>query len=170
MSRPDRSDAHLPPEEEAQREAETREYFDGIGPKRHTKPSRSEYSSVYADALLPSDRDSIPELDKLRELESHPEKLVCDGSKAVEEYVETKYYEDLNCVDKQHHTTGTGFIGMGKSNGSCFKLTPEMDTSSDCHVCCNGNPATNDWIPSADTFSSYFQVIPTSHKPNRSDT
>ena len=162
MSRPDRSDAHLPPEEEAKREAETREYFDGVAPKRHTKLSRSEYSSVYADAVLPSDRDSIPELDKFRELEAHPEKLVCEGSEAVEEYAETEYYQDLSSIDKQHHTTGTGFISMDKSNGSCFKLTPEMD-ASDCHVCCKGNPATNDWIPSADT------VTPISHKPNRSD-
>ncbi|PKU71943.1 uncharacterized protein LOC110113461 isoform X1 [Dendrobium catenatum] len=162
MQRADRSDSHLPPEEEARREEDAREYFDGIAPKRHTKPSRSEYSTVYSDDLLSSGRDSIPELDKLRNLEANQEKLVCDGSEVEEEYVETEYYKDLNCVDKQHHTTGTGFIKMDKSNRSSFNLTPDSTTSLD-HVSGHGNPATNEWIPSADV------VLPVSHKPKRSD-
>lgn len=28
----------------------------------------------------------------------------CDGSKPAEEYMATDYYDDLNCMDKQHHT------------------------------------------------------------------
>lgn len=71
VMRPDRSDAHLAPEEEVKVEAEAREYFDSIAPKRHTKPSRSEYSAVYSDSVPPSDRDSTPELDKFRDLEAH---------------------------------------------------------------------------------------------------
>ncbi|XP_020571102.1 uncharacterized protein LOC110018203 isoform X2 [Phalaenopsis equestris] len=149
MERPDRSDSHLPPEEEARREEETREYFDGIAPRRHSKPSRSEYSSVYVDDLSPSDRDSIPEIDKLRHLEADHEKLVCDGSEVKEEYVETEYYKDLNGVEKQHHTTGTGFIKMEKANENSFNLTPESTTSFG-HISGHGNPATNEWIPSAD--------------------
>ncbi|XP_020107717.1 uncharacterized protein LOC109723682 [Ananas comosus] len=162
--RPDRSDAHLTPEEEERREAEARDYFEGIAPKRHSKPSRSDYSSVYADSLPPSRRDdSIPEHHKFQHLEANSgQKLVCEGSEVVEEYVQTEYYDDLNCVDKQHHTTGTGFIKMEKSNGSSFQITPDTD-ASDGHVSCRGNPATNEWIPSADT------VVPTSHKPYRSD-
>ncbi|XP_039131673.1 uncharacterized protein LOC120268293 isoform X2 [Dioscorea cayenensis subsp. rotundata] len=162
MARPDRSDAHLPPEQEAKIEEETREYFEGIAPKRHTKPSRSEYSSVYSDALQPSDQTSIPELDKLRELESHPQKLVYNGTEPSEEYVETEYYTDLNGVDKEHHTTGTGFIKMEKSNDSCFELTPTSDVT-DGHKSSMCNPATNEWIPSAES------VIPVSNKPHRSD-
>ncbi|KAK8952407.1 hypothetical protein KSP39_PZI004120 [Platanthera zijinensis] len=104
MVRPDRSDAHLPPEEEARREEEARDYFGGIAPKRHTKPSRSDYSTFYSDDLPPSDCDSIPELDKLRHLEDNQEKLVCEASDVKEEYVETEYYTDLNYVDMQHHT------------------------------------------------------------------
>jgi hypothetical protein len=59
-TRPDRSDARPSPE------AEVREYFDGAAPKRHTKPSRSEHSAVYADA----GGNSHPELDKFQELEA----------------------------------------------------------------------------------------------------
>lgn len=133
MSKPNRSDEHLPKEEESRIEGETREYFEGITPQRHTKPSRSEYSSSYKDQILPSDSNSIPELNKLQELESHPDvsaysmthqivvmsspisvtehfvcidwfqKLECHNSHPSEEYVETGYYDDLNCVDKQHH-------------------------------------------------------------------
>ncbi|KAK8967190.1 hypothetical protein KSP40_PGU001530 [Platanthera guangdongensis] len=76
MVRPDRSDAHLPSEEEARREEEARDYFGGTAPKRHTKPSRSDYSTFYSDDLPPSDCDSIPELDKLRYLEANQEALV----------------------------------------------------------------------------------------------
>nr|XP_010905365.1 uncharacterized protein LOC105032586 isoform X2 [Elaeis guineensis] len=105
LSRPARSDAHMPPDEEVKREAEAREYFQGIVPKRHSKPSRSDYSSVYSDALQPSDQHSIPEFDKFQDLEADPQKLFYDEThEAVEEYVETEYYKDLDCIDKQHHT------------------------------------------------------------------
>ncbi|XP_074589333.1 uncharacterized protein LOC141845175 [Curcuma longa] len=162
MSRPDRSDSHLPQEEAAKVEAETRNYFEGIAPKRHTKPSRSDYSAVYADALHSSDPDSIPELDKLRHLEADPLKLVCDGQEVEEEYVETEYYKDLNGIDKEHHTTGTGFIKVEMKNTSSFVLGQAPD-ASDLQTPCKGNPATNEWIPSADI------IIPGSNKPKRSD-
>lgn len=33
------------------------------------------------------------------------QKIVSKGSsKAADEFVETEYYQDLNCADKQHHT------------------------------------------------------------------
>lgn len=35
---------------------------------------------------------------------SSMQKLVCTGSEVTEEFVETDYYKDLNCIDKQHHT------------------------------------------------------------------
>ncbi|XP_008798962.1 uncharacterized protein LOC103713724 [Phoenix dactylifera] len=162
MSRPARSDAYLPPEEAAKIEAEAREYFQGFAPKRHSKPSRSEYSSVYSDAFHPSDQDFIPEIDKLRDLQADPQRLVCDGGGAVEEYVETEYYTEMNCIDKKHHTTGTGFIKMEKSNGSSIDLTP-VSPASGGNMPYKGNPATNEWIPSAD------MVVPISSKPNRSD-
>jgi hypothetical protein len=70
-SRPNRSDVHLSPEDEAAREAEVRGYFDDAAPKRHTKPSRSEHSAVYADAIVPD--STHPELDKFQDLEAHTE-------------------------------------------------------------------------------------------------
>ncbi|MQM00208.1 hypothetical protein Taro_032946 [Colocasia esculenta] len=194
---PDRSDAHLPPEEAARVARETREYFEGIAPRRHTKPYRSEYSDQYSDAIPVSEQAAIPELGRLRDLEGYQEvinipgwsrpircgsgvfvsdsasfgvafglfgdvKLVSEGSEPADEYVETEYYKDLNCVDKLHHTTGTGFIRVEKSNDSSLTLT-STDNTSTFQVTCRGNPATNEWIPSPDV------VIPTSHKPNRSD-
>uniref|UniRef100_A0A0E0GKC1 Maternal effect embryo arrest 59 n=1 Tax=Oryza nivara TaxID=4536 RepID=A0A0E0GKC1_ORYNI len=160
MSRPARSDAHLSPEGEAAMEAEVREYYDEAAPKRHSKPSRSEPSAVYTDALVPD--DSHPELDRFQQLEAHTEKLVCEGGKAGDEFVETEYYKDLGCVGKQHHTTGTGFIKMDKpSADASFHLSDDPD-ASERHASCKGNPATNEWIPSADT------VYPASDKPNRS--
>ncbi|RCV45480.1 hypothetical protein SEVIR_9G461300v4 [Setaria viridis] len=161
MSRPNRSDAHLSPEDEAAREAEVRGYFDDAAPKRHTKPSRSEHSPVYADAIVPD--SSHPELDKFQDLEAHTERLVYEGGKVGEEFVETEYYKDLGGVGKQHHTTGTGFIGMDRDKGASFKLSEDPD-AAERHASCKGNPATNEWIPSADT------VYPASDKPSRSDS
>lgn len=51
VRRPNRSDIHLSKEDEAKIEGETREYFDNLAPKHHTKPQRSEYASEYVDAL-----------------------------------------------------------------------------------------------------------------------
>ncbi|XP_057953258.1 uncharacterized protein LOC131147734 [Malania oleifera] len=158
--RPNRSDAHLSMEAETKIEEETREYFDGVVPKRHTKPQRSEYSSNYADAL--SNCNQIPEYDEFQRLESDPKKLVYSGSETPEEFVETEYYKDLNCIDKQHHTTGTGFIKMENANGKCFSLAP--DSATGCHGSGRGNPATNDWIP---VTADLGTVV--SDKPKRSD-
>ncbi|XP_022731589.1 uncharacterized protein LOC111286068 [Durio zibethinus] len=162
--RPNRSDVHLSVEEEAKLEERTREYFDEKAPKRHTKPQRSEYYSKYDDALADGNNNdsTIPEYVEFQRLENDPEKIVYNGNEMREEYVETEYYKDLNCVDKQHHTTGTGFIKVENANGRSFSLEPDSDTS--CHASCKGNPATNDWIPAASD-AAYFG----SDKPNRSD-
>lgn len=70
--RPNRSDIHLSIEEEAKIEAKTRDYFDGIIPKRHTKPQRSEYSSNYVDALSNNTTNNgfIPEHVEFQRLEN----------------------------------------------------------------------------------------------------
>ncbi|XP_038893549.1 uncharacterized protein LOC120082446 isoform X1 [Benincasa hispida] len=147
--RPGRSDARLSMEEEREMEAKTREYFNSVAPKRHTKPQRSEFSAHYVDKVN-GKNDYIPELAEFQRLESDPhERLTYDArnGKISEEFVETKYYDDLNCADKQHHTTGTGFIKM--ENGDCkgFRLSADSATAGCCHGSCRGNPANNDWIP-----------------------
>ncbi|CAI9097563.1 OLC1v1034026C2 [Oldenlandia corymbosa var. corymbosa] len=148
IMRPNRSDVHLSREEEAKMEEATRQHFDSLAPKRHTKPQRSEYSKTYTDAVSLSGGDVIPpEFVEFQRLENdHSEKLVYkNGNHEAEEFVETEYYKDLNGVDKQHHTTGTGFISMDNMKGKSFSLDPDSDI--DHHDSCKGNPATNDWIP-----------------------
>ncbi|OWM68761.1 uncharacterized protein LOC116211561 [Punica granatum] len=170
--RPNRSDVHLSRDEEVKAEEETRDYFDGIAPKRHTKPRRSEDSSNYVDALSSNGVDNpTPELVEFQRLEGSTQKLNYSGSQVEEEFMETAYYKDLNNVDKQHHQTGTGFIKVDNSSDGSFNLTP--DTSTGLHASCKGNPATNDWIPSAaDTVSQKSapdQDLIASDKPNRSE-
>ncbi|XP_059297685.1 uncharacterized protein LOC132050453 [Lycium ferocissimum] len=164
--RPNRSDVHVSKEEEAKMEEETREYFDGIAPKRHTKPQRSEYSSTYADDIITSSDDgTIPEHLEFQRLENNdPQKLVYKGSSQMtQEFVETEYYKDLNGIDKQHHTTGTGFIKVENENGNTYSIGTDSATDSS-HVY-KGNPATNDWIPSAVDEANFI-----SEKPNRSES
>ncbi|CAK7331346.1 unnamed protein product [Dovyalis caffra] len=104
--RPSRSDTHLSAEEEAKLEEQTRGYFEGIAPKRHSKPQRSEYSPQYVDTVSTNDdQNFIPEQVEFQRLVNDPRKIIYNGSgKATEEFVETEYYQDLACVDKQHHT------------------------------------------------------------------
>ncbi|KAF8672087.1 hypothetical protein HU200_049770 [Digitaria exilis] len=164
-TRPARSDAHLSPEEAARVEAEVRGYFDSVAPRRPSKPSRSDPSEDAGAEADAGDHD-LPELRKLRDLEAKPQKLVLDGGGDVDsgkEYVETRYYDGLIGIDKQHHTTGTGFIEVERLNGSAFSVTTNGRSSAN-FVRCTSNPATNDWIPSAET------VIPVSNKPSRSDS
>ncbi|KMT05134.1 hypothetical protein BVRB_7g172830 isoform B [Beta vulgaris subsp. vulgaris] len=144
-SRPNRSDTHLSKEEEEKIAEETKEHFDGLAPKRHTKPQRSEYSSNYVDAN--NTATLIPEYVEFQRLENDPQE-VNNGSQVSEEFTETDYYKDLNCVDKQHHTTGKGFIKMENDNGEKYYISPDTDLAH--HASSKGNPATNDWIPSAD--------------------
>ncbi|CAN4102244.1 unnamed protein product [Withania somnifera] len=163
--RPNRSDVHVSKEEEAKIEEATREYFDGIAPKRHTKPQRSDYSSAYVDNMniSPSSDGTIPEHLEFQRLENDTQKLVYNGSSQVtEEFVETEYYKDLNCVDKQHHTTGTGFIKVENAEGNTLDIG--ADSTTDSYHVYKGNPATNDWIPSAVDEANFI-----SDKPNRSD-
>ncbi|KAI3461640.1 hypothetical protein Pfo_018303 [Paulownia fortunei] len=161
-TRPNRSDVHLNGEEAAKLEATTRDYFDGVAPKRHTKPQRSEYSSAYADALSSDDHRVIPEYVQFERLEKDTQKLVYSGGKVAEDFTETEYYRDLNGIDKQHHTTGTGFIKVDNTNGKGFSLAP--DSATECHALCRGNPATNDWIPTTADMVDFI-----TGKPNRSD-
>ncbi|XP_057772460.1 uncharacterized protein LOC130992020 [Salvia miltiorrhiza] len=160
-ARPNRSDVHLSGEEAAKVEAAVRERFDAAAPKRHTKPQRSDHSADYADALS-FDDGVIPEYAQFQQLEKDTEKLVYSGNKVAEEFTETEYYKDLNCIDKQHHTTGTGFIKVEKTNEKDYIIASE--STAECHASSKGNPATNDWIPSPSV-----KVDFTTEKPNRSD-
>ncbi|XP_059626539.1 uncharacterized protein LOC132269378 [Cornus florida] len=166
--RPNRSDIHLSKEEEAKLEEETRDYFDGLAPKRHTKPQRSEYSSHYVDALsnpksnAHDEQNGIPEFVQFQRLENDSQKLIYKGTGVTDEFVETEYYKDLNCIDKQHHTTGTGFIKVENVKETSFNIAP--DSATGCHTTFKGNPATNDWIPATADMVDFV-----SDKPNRSD-
>uniref|UniRef100_A0A804Q1Y2 Uncharacterized protein n=1 Tax=Zea mays TaxID=4577 RepID=A0A804Q1Y2_MAIZE len=110
MKRPARSDPHLPPEEAARVEAEVRSYFDSVAPRRPAKPPRSDPSvDTFAEpAAVDAGDHDLPELRKLRDLEAKPQKLVLDGGggdvDGGEDYVETRYYDGLIGIDKQHHT------------------------------------------------------------------
>lgn len=162
--RPNRSDIHLSKEEEARIEGETKDYFDGLAPKRHSKPQRSEPSARYIDPLSDEHGDGvIPELVAFQQLERDSKKLVYDGIEVREEFVETEYYKDLNDIDKQHHTTGTGFIKAENANARGFSLEPDTDNGH--HAASKGNPATNDWIPAANDMVNFV-----SDKPRRSDS
>jgi len=92
-TRPNRSDIHLSAEEEASLEAKTRDYFDGVAPKRHTKPQRSDYSTQYHDTFSNAQQSSIPELLHFQLLENDPQEKVPPFSTSLHLFFyETSFY------------------------------------------------------------------------------
>lgn len=86
--RPNRSDVHLSQEEAVRIEEQTREYFDGIAPKRPVKPSRSEFSDQYFDPHSDLQREGIPELLKFKHLQNDPQVYILRFS-VVDSFVHT---------------------------------------------------------------------------------
>ncbi|KAH0842019.1 hypothetical protein HID58_090561 [Brassica napus] len=91
------------------------------------------------------------------------------GSAAVQdEFLETEYYTNLTSIDKQHHTTGSGFINVVKedSGEEAVPAAAALDDDGGEKAVYKSNPATNDWIPAAEEdLTSEF-----SSKPNRSES
>lgn len=175
VNKPSRSDEVVDPEQQLRIAHEVRAHFESVAPKRPIKPSRSEPDP---DASLAHQSNSgpIPELQKLLSLKSdHHQVVLSTGGEWVEqdEFVETQYYKQLESIDKQHHTTGTGFIKATKErveNGESyeFQRLPENGKDTNKMGAFSGyksNPATNDWTPSVDEIS---QVECVSTKPSRS--
>ncbi|KAG6728380.1 hypothetical protein I3842_02G170600 [Carya illinoinensis] len=84
--------------------------------------------------------------------------------------VETQYYRELHSIDKQHHTTGSGFIrgvgAEGEGGHEVLKLQNGQDGAGG--VSCiesRSNPATNDWVPKINEDQVFV-----SSKPNGSES
>ncbi|KAL6338823.1 hypothetical protein AAG906_023973 [Vitis piasezkii] len=117
---------------------------------------------------------TIPELHKFRTLQSQSQSeshamISTDGSGMLqEEFVETHYYKELGSIDKQHHTTGTGFIKVerrGVEDGYGLQLQRRENREMMLRGF-KSNPATNDWIPSLEE----DEVGYVSSKPSRSES
>ncbi|KAL2552025.1 maternal effect embryo arrest 59 [Forsythia ovata] len=113
----------------------------------------------------------IPELNKLKSLQSQSQPIFSGPkSEDQDEFVETQYYKELESIDKQHHTTGNGFIktAMEKSgNEYDLQFLGSHDSNGGFReIMFKTNPATNDWIPSFED----HQVGYVSSKPNRSES
>ncbi|KAG2411258.1 hypothetical protein I3760_Q016800 [Carya illinoinensis] len=172
VTKPSRSDELLDTDQQLKITDEIRAHFESLVPKRPLKPNRSESDSSTLTRVdcTPID-ENIPELDKFRALQSRSQiTLSADGAPEVQdEYVETQYYRELHSIDKQHHTTGSGFIRVvgaeGEGGHEVLKLQNGQDGAGG--VSCiefRSNPATNDWVPKINQDQVFV-----SSKPNRSE-
>jgi hypothetical protein len=168
-TKPSRSDEVLDDYERAKIANQVQAQFDSIAPKRPTKPSRSESDSTSPLAPLSDENIPVPEFEKLRSLQSLSQAIFGDANAAQDEFVETQYYEQLDSVDKEHHTTGTGFIRVnseGGGNGYDLQLQSGTENGGQREMVFRTNPATNDWIPKIEDDREIF----CSAKPNRSES
>ncbi|CDY29545.1 BnaA03g53900D [Brassica napus] len=102
------------------------------------KPSRSDEDL----SLLPTKPQTTQRLTSSK-ISSH--KLMFAA--VQEEFLETGDYTNLPAIDKQHHTTGSGFIKVVKEDGGedTFTAAAALDDGGEKAVC-RSNPAMNDWI------------------------
>ncbi|KAK9097286.1 hypothetical protein Sjap_022783 [Stephania japonica] len=157
VKKPSRSDEVLEAEQQLKVADEIRAHFESLAPKRPPKPNRSEATATHDDSstgqdmVLPDPDHSIPELAKLRQLSSQSQSICPEeglsGTQVEDEFVETQYYTKLNSIDKQHHTTGTGFIRVSEESkeSSDFQLQQRRE-GAEAKSGLGSNPATNDWI------------------------
>ncbi|XP_044488310.1 uncharacterized protein LOC123213042 [Mangifera indica] len=156
VAKPSRSDEVLDADQQLKISNQIRAQFDSLAPKRPTKPSRSEPDSTTDNPSAPVStiHQNIPEFDKLRSLQSqsygmYPVEGACT---VTDEFVETHYYKELISIDKQHHTTGSGFIRVMKEgaeeNGFNLELGNGLSHGNGNGAAFKSNPAKNDWIPS----------------------
>ncbi|GMH14816.1 hypothetical protein Nepgr_016657 [Nepenthes gracilis] len=169
--KPSRSDEVVDSDQQLRIANQIRAHFDSMCPKRSTKPNRSESDSalpppgtLYVDGI-------IPELEKLKSLQSESQVVFSTENGAVQDdFTETEYYKELESVEKQHHTTGTGFIKVedeGAETGPDYDFPRVIHNEGERKTLLSAfrsNPATNDWIPSA----VVNQVACPSSKPIRS--
>ncbi|KAG4386475.1 hypothetical protein AAZX31_11G050600 [Glycine max] len=141
---------------------EIRAEFDALEPKRPIKPNRSE-----PDAVLQHPPDAsvnnIPELHKFRSLQSRSHAIISSAGivDAHDEFVETQYYKELAAIDKQHHTTGSGFIKAVREGGEGgYEI--HVNAAETQPRGYKSNPATNDWVPNSEEYQVFV-----SSKPNR---
>ncbi|XP_045812244.1 uncharacterized protein LOC123906378 isoform X2 [Trifolium pratense] len=173
-TKPSRSDDVLDIQEQIRITNQIKAQFDAITPKRPIKPNRSEPETQQNDVVdfNFSSHNNIPELQKLESLQSNSQILPSEDGlvDAQHEFVETQYYNKLLSIDKQHHTTGSGFIKAvreGGEDGYEIQLPVRgVDVGENQFRDYKSNPATNDWVPNLD--HEHLDFV--SSKPNRSES
>ncbi|XP_050375778.1 uncharacterized protein LOC126793331 [Argentina anserina] len=169
VTKPSRSDQVLDADEQLRIANQIKAQFDSAAPKRPIKPNRSEPDSP-TPALSVVDQPNIPELHKLRTLQSQSHVIISDegaNTMVQDEFVDTQYYKELNSIDKQHHMTGTGFIRVEREEEGSYDIQLTGIHGGSIGIVPSGfrsNPATNDWIPKTDE-----DMVFISSKPNRSE-
>ena len=168
FGKPSRREDLGTPEEQEEHTRKVREYLDANTPKRVMKPGRSDTDDVPGMNHDGSNGDSIsdpPERMKYLQLLANGVPLETLGSAEVDEdYTESEYYKYMAAINKEHHTTGTGFIKVEKTpEGFHFHADSAQGSKSfrERYRC---NPAMNDWEPAHDT------SFVTSNKPLRSES
>ncbi|CAH2076258.1 unnamed protein product [Thlaspi arvense] len=168
--KPSRSDEVADPDQQIKNSNQIRADFDSLAPKRPTKPTRSEPGPPGSFSTSDKTTDH-PEADKFQSLQSQTHGHILgegDSSAVQDEFLETEYYTNLTAIDKQHHTTGSGFINVVNEDAGEDAVTAPAAATEDGgeKAVYKSNPATNEWIPAAeeDHASEY------SSKPNRSES
>ncbi|KAL1190458.1 hypothetical protein V5N11_016836 [Cardamine amara subsp. amara] len=166
--KPSRSDEVLDPEQQIKNTNKIRADFDSLAPKRPTKPTRSEPGPPGSFSISDKTNDH-PEADKFQSLQSQTHGKILgegDSSAIQDEFLETEYYTNLTAIDKQHHTTGSGFINVAKEDGGEETVIAATIGDGGEKTVYRSNPATNEWIPAAEE----DVVSESSTKPNRSES
>ncbi|KAF7054519.1 hypothetical protein CFC21_062181 [Triticum aestivum] len=165
MSRPSRSDAHLSPVDEAVRVDEVRGYYDGAAPKRHSKPpAATTPPCTPTRSPAPAPTAPTPSSTSSRTWKPTPRNWCARaGRRARSSWRRSTTRTSAASASSITRLARASSRWTGPA-GASFELSEDPD-ATERHASSKGNPATNEWIPSADTV---YQEE--SDKPNRSDS
>ncbi|KAA8531636.1 hypothetical protein F0562_006647 [Nyssa sinensis] len=145
VTKPGRSDEVLDADQQLRITNQVRAQFDSMIPKRPTKPNRSESDSAPTSPLF-DENIPVPEFEKFRSLQSQSHVIISDANTMIQdEFVETQYYQQLDSIDKQHHTTGNGFIKVrneDRDDGYDLRLQRGYENGGHREMLFRTNPAT----------------------------
>jgi hypothetical protein len=158
FSKPDRSEDSVSLEEKEDHERKVRAFLEANTPKRKLKPARSDADDLSSNGHDGGD-DTIqfdpPERVKYLQLVANGVPLKTTGSgEVMEDFTESEYYKHMAAIDKEHYTTGSGFIQVEKTPQS-FHLYMENPRSRSFRERYRCNPGRlDDWGITSPTSTS----------------
>lgn len=168
FGKPSRSEELGTTEEQEEHARKVRAYLEANAPKRVVKPGRSDADDMPGMDHNGNNEGAIcdpPERMKYLQLLANGVPLETLGTGEVEEdYTESEYYQYMAAIDKEHHTTGTGFIKVDKTPLGFHLHVANPQGSRSFRERYRCNPAMNDWEP------AHVTSVAASNKPFRSES
>ncbi|KAI9085749.1 hypothetical protein K1719_032163 [Acacia pycnantha] len=179
-TKPSRSDELLDADEQERIAGQIRQQFDSLAPSDPPNPIGANPTLMLLSITPPpsslTTSPSFPSFNPFNlsltsVVSSNPQAVISDEppKDVVDEFVETQYYKELSSIDKQHHTTGSGFIRVESvgGDGLNFQNSQIINGGGTVERRFHNIKVTR---PQTTGFRTLMSKVFVSTKPNRSDS